>query len=395
MKTLYSLSIFVLSVLFVNAQTPVYLNIGSHNENGFPDPNYSTTINYATYSAYVKQLADTVIARQAKWNFQSDYKFLLGCINHDPHSAATGGTNLIDWMNQSLYIETDPHCHEGLYNYADISKLHDSLGATGRTVVGGQDPYSSRWADMETGINGNFFPTYVWNPDILWGFASPGHGFNDETYGMWRPQDSVNFMADAPGNHLHYIGNGCSNVVFSGSTVTGVMDTLRMILNKIQNGTAPASGFYTATIMCNVRDFNSTFINKMAQIIDSVAPYVASGKVIWATLQEKNALWASTYGSNPFQWDCAQTVGIDQASNPSTFSVYPNPVNNVLTVELGNSSKVNSVAIYDMLGKEIKIVPVTNEKKLDLSTAELQNGIYLVQLRSENKITTQRVSVVH
>lgn len=395
MKKLVLLTLFAVSAHFSFSQAVVYLNIGSHNESGSTDPNYSTTLNYINYSTLVKQLADSVISKHAKWNFQSDYKFLLGCINHDPHSAATGGNNLLYWMNHSFNIETDPHCHEGLYNWADIAKLHDSLGCTNRTVVGGIDPYSYRWQEMQNPISGNTFPTYQWQADLLWGFASPGHGFNDETYGIWRPQDTAHIYTDAPSNHLRYIGNGCSNVVFSTSTAHGVMDTLRMILNKIQNNTAPSTGFYTATIMCNVRDFNSAFVLKMATIIDSVKPYVDAGKVVWATLQEKDSIWAADYASNAFIWNCSDVLSISEY-NSIDFNAYPNPANTAITINFDNAiTEKRKIQLFDILGKEVAMQEISNENSMLINTSTIKEGVYICKITGTNSSGTRRICVVH
>ena len=398
MKKLATLFLLMCFCISLRAQTVVYLNLGSHSESGATDLDYSTTINYTNFYTLTKRLADSVNSKHAKWNFQNDYKFLKGCINHDPHAAATGGYNLVYWMNKSQYIEADPHCHEGLYNWADIAKLHDSLGCTNRKVVGGIDPYSYRWVQMETGINGNFFPTYNWQPDILWGFASPGHGFNDQTYGIWRPQDTANIYTDAPANHLRHIGSGCSNVVFAGSTVTGVMDTLRQILNKLQAGTAPSTGFYTATIMMNMRDFNTAFVTKIATIIDSIKPYVTAGKVKWATLQEKDSIWAATYASTAFEWDCSQTLatGINENADVSSVSIYPNPANDALTIKLDAAKNEKTiVSIYDMLGKELKNVEIGNSDQTIINTSDLKPGMYLCKILSGTNQQSRLLSIVH
>lgn len=383
----------------MRAQTVVYLNLGSHSEAGMTDPDYSTTLNYTNYYTLTKKLADSVNSKHAKWNFQNDYKFLKGCITHDPHAAATGGYNLVYWMNKSQYIEADPHCHEiGGYNWADIAKLHDSLGCTNRKVVGGIDPYSYRWVQLETGISGTTFPFYTWQPDILWGFASPGHGFNDETYGIWRPQDTSNIYTDAPANHLRYIGSGCSNVVFTGSTVTGVMDTLRMILNKLQTGTAPSTGFYTATIMMNMRDFSNTYITKISSIIDSIKPYVTAGKVKWATLQEKDSIWAATYGSVPSEWNCSQTLatGINENNDANAISIYPNPANDALTINLATAKNEKTVVIiYDMMGKELKNVAIENSNQTTINTSDLKPGMYLCKIVSDTGQQSKLISIVH
>lgn len=361
MKKLLLLLLLALPLL-AGAQTKIYLNFNSHNEADGTDPDYSVDSNYTKYYNYVLRLSDSVISKGAKYNFQSDFKFLLGCLNHDPHSTSTGGTNLIAWMNNSPYIEADPHCHEGNYNYADIAHLHDSLiGIRNRTVIGGIDPYSSRWMEMQDSIAGHHWPLYKWKPNIIWGFASPGHGFNDTHYGVWRPKDSINFYTDESTNHLRYIGSGCEKVVFTGSTAHGIMDTLRTLINKLHDHTADTNGFYTATIMFNVRDFSDDFLTKVISIIDSVHPYVLSGDVVWATHQEKDSIWAATYSSRAFKWGCDETLagiiyGTTTACVGTTTNLYDSTTGGVWTSSDTSKATVNSSGVVTGVGIGTSII---------------------------------------
>ncbi|GIV29812.1 MAG: hypothetical protein KatS3mg028_0878 [Bacteroidia bacterium] len=64
--------------LNVNAQTPVYFNIISHNESSDPLDYDGSIADYNTIAPLVKELCDTVISKQAKYNMQVDANFIKG-----------------------------------------------------------------------------------------------------------------------------------------------------------------------------------------------------------------------------------------------------------------------------------------------------------------------------
>jgi hypothetical protein len=94
----------------------------------------------------------------------------------------------------------------------------------------------------------------------------------------------------------------------------------------------------------------------------------------------------------------ANGVGIVPLSLNSTFSVYPNPANNTLNVDLETQVPGPvEFSIFDLTGK---LVMVRNEKatsgsnrfSFDMST--LSEGIYMLEVNEGGNIRTQRISVV-
>ena len=94
MKTIYVLVLFAFCIgKQTFSQTPkVYIHLNSHNEtSGTGELNYdnnSSRADYDTAFKYIKQVADMVIAKNAKYNFQSDVKFLFGCLKWDLKTTA-------------------------------------------------------------------------------------------------------------------------------------------------------------------------------------------------------------------------------------------------------------------------------------------------------------------
>lgn len=84
------------------------------------------------------------------------------------------------------------------------------------------------------------------------------------------------------------------------------------------------------------------------------------------------------------------TVGIDEIiGQESEFSVYPNPVNSIINIE--NKSQVNSFhfIIVNSTGQEI-MSEYMNGQQNKINTSNLTNGIYFLQIKYGNKLTTRK-----
>jgi hypothetical protein len=281
---------------------PVYVTVFTHNEEPLAGrPDYTVDLNYYLQNrALLKLLAETITSRGATYNFESDWNYLKAVAMYDGGSVTdnTAGKNIVRWMKEDLGVEVDPHAHETQYNYADVAYLIEQLGVTPSKNVGGflYDPPDNGqgWEKHINGIYGSVYPSYFWRADNLWGAATAQHlGNDDKSSGIWRPKDRYNFYMDDPNQRLLYIG-GCTNLA------------LPQLLEDIQTGRAPADGFYTATLFTAAQDhFTQQSIAQLGSFIDSLAPYVAQGRVRWVTLTEMAGLWQTEHGSRPSRYDCS------------------------------------------------------------------------------------------
>ena len=67
------------------------------------------------------------------------------------------------------------------------------------------------------------------------------------------------------------------------------------------------------------------------------------------------------------------------------FNIYPNPVNDVLTID-GNYT---SAIIYDVFGK----VVLTTDYQKTINVAALSNGIYFININTNNTITVKKITI--
>ncbi|MCB0766698.1 MAG: T9SS type A sorting domain-containing protein [Flavobacteriales bacterium] len=100
--------------------------------------------------------------------------------------------------------------------------------------------------------------------------------------------------------------------------------------------------------------------------------------------------------SNPLSWTVAcGGVGIEELGT-SSIALYPNPTNGLLTIAFGEAitGKV-SIRVLDMSGRTVIETPVNmagaDRSIIDLSN--LQQGNYMVQVRTADHVTNQRVQV--
>ncbi|MFD2543265.1 T9SS type A sorting domain-containing protein [Lacinutrix gracilariae] len=76
--------------------------------------------------------------------------------------------------------------------------------------------------------------------------------------------------------------------------------------------------------------------------------------------------------------------------NKTTFAVYPNPVTNGLVTISSTSNEVISVAVYDILGKQVLNQEVSNNT---LNVSALTSGVYLVKLEQNGNVSTKKLVV--
>lgn len=395
-------------------QTPkVYIHLNSHNEtSGTGELNYdnpSSRNDYDTAFKYIKQVADMVIAKNAKYNFQSDVKFLLGCLKWDLKTAVTSNLNLVKWMDNSPNIECDPHSHEGkypgtafgkYYNYSDVAHLHDSLGATNRKNVGGFKvdgiQNHSNWPNLEAGEQGTAFSTSgAWKPNVLWGGSYKAGTHNDMNFfGTYKPTLDTNNSATASSNNnqrLRIQGNGCSMVLHDTTSEQRLIRELGKIFRNVHYGGYPNTEFYTQVIQFNCRDiYKANFVSRLTTIIDSINNYVNLGWVEWKTISEKDVVWKATpYDSTYKRINCVNLpTGTPERYIINELALYPNPIINKLII--AHTAYINSVIITDALGRAIYKEHEINAEKTELNTEFLKPGLYFVSVKLNNGKTATR-----
>jgi hypothetical protein len=369
-------------------QDTLYINFNSHCEESDKDPagvtlNYTTNqAQYTQYRAYVKQIADMIRTKGAKWNYQSDWNFLLAAQQFDKGDASTNSKNLLRWMAEDNggQIQLDPHAHQTQYNYADVAYLLDQLSPTikssknaggftwngpmgGQTLMG-MTTAGYTWDSLAKGLKGRKYPTYTWKAEVLLGGASydyarmqTAHGADLNHVGAWRPRDttSAGYMNHTCTAALANLGVGGDAIVDStkpiATVVTEIMANVRATIAAMK---ANKGKFFVMQIQTNQRDFSrSGYLDKISILLDSLRPLAASGQIKWATHSEKAAAWKALYNEQPNFYPF--TTGVDKCSTPpaaalaapTLLSPADKAVNQPLFTTL-QWSAVPSVTLYDV-----------------------------------------------
>ncbi len=89
-------------------------------------------------------------------------------------------------------------------------------------------------------------------------------------------------------------------------------------------------------------------------------------------------------------------VGIEENTTTSTWSVYPNPVNNHINITTDRLSEDAQLIVHNSVGQRVyeqKLNALRNFGAINI--ADWENGIYMISITQNGTISTQRVLVQH
>ena len=85
----------------------------------------------------------------------------------------------------------------------------------------------------------------------------------------------------------------------------------------------------------------------------------------------------------------SQTIGIDNLTVTKNIKLYPNPIKNILSINVNNNLNISRIEILNLLGKTIYI---SNTNFHTVNTSEFDSGIYYVNLYdNDNNVYSKRI----
>ncbi len=75
--------------------------------------------------------------------------------------------------------------------------------------------------------------------------------------------------------------------------------------------------------------------------------------------------------------------GITEENLANSISVFPNPAVDNIIIETANSEKVNSVKVYDVLGKLLMEEKANDVERMELNISTLEKGVYYMELTTQ------------
>ncbi len=166
---------------------------------------------------------------------------------------------------------------------------------------------------------------------------------------------------------------GCDSTVTTNLTVGVEIDTYVERLNAVFNVNTTSGATYQWLDCEN----NNTPIAG-----ETNTTYTASEEGFYAV--------AITLGSCKDTSLCNELPYIVSIKNndENSISVYPNPTENSVTIELNESYYNSSLTILDVTGKVVYNQLVKDQLNLNVSTKELKKGVYFIKIQAQNQAET-------
>lgn len=95
------------------------------------------------------------------------------------------------------------------------------------------------------------------------------------------------------------------------------------------------------------------------------------------------------YIDNIWVYEGNEPVGVNEVNTTNQISIYPNPANEVITVNISNES-LSRIEIYDITGKLV-LSQTVRQKKTTIDIKDLNSGMYLMNVISGNAKYSERI----
>lgn len=294
-----------------------------------------------------------------------DYLAVINLTTNQVEStiAMPEGVEFIKEINGKLYVT-----HQGGYGYGTSLSIVDALTHNVTTIPVGDIPNSMVEKD-----------NYLY---VLCGGMPDWSG--SETSGKLVKIDLLDnsivsqfpFTNNQHPMHLNLLNNYLYYTLGS--------DIYKMAVTDVN---LPAASFITTPVTDYLGIYGFDVIDDKIYVADANG-YAANG---FAHIYDVNGTFLSTKTAgnipNHFYKSKQSTLGLDDNADIATISIYPNPATTTFYI---NSDKNVAVKIYDLTGKIVKN-EVYSPSGIDVSN--LEKGIYVVEMNSENQKQTSKLVV--
>ena len=177
--------------------------------------------------------------------------------------------------------------------------------------------------------------------------------------------------------------------------VTGVLNNVDVPANK-NKGVAPEFEDWQALPMDSTKspigyDWKYFDMEQFTYIIEDSLAYFVRNK-------DKNVYklvfsgFDYTIGKVLFQKSMVYTSAINELQSKASFSIYPNPANNVLNIDLMQNGDWEEIYISNINGKTV-FQAMVSDKDIKIQTAKYPAGIYFVKLKSASNFQVRKLII--
>ncbi|MBP1646478.1 MAG: hypothetical protein H6Q16_2056 [Bacteroidetes bacterium] len=153
------------------------------------------------------------------------------------------------------------------------------------------------------------------------------------------------------------------------------------------------------SVTATVGTYNNCIVVRETGMTDSVnvideyyyAPSVGLVKTERLYHREEIQNWVASL-TNILAYNCYVGLQNNGFTDENLITIYPNPASNIVNLEIKDVSKeILKLNIYNILGVLVKTETISNNNQINIS--DLNNGIYLLALKSKDFTTKQKLII--
>ncbi len=201
------------------------------------------------------------------------------------------------------------------------------------------------------------------------------------------------------------------------NTITAITDSTSGNITITASNSCGTSPVQTLAVTAHSLPHISAVTNDSLLCIGQSAILTASGAntYLWNTSETTNSIsvtppvGTTTYtvtgtdingcsNSTTITQDVTVCAGITENSNSITSNIYPIPAKDVLNIELVNVSNQNTkitVNIYSIDGKKVFYSQYDNSDKIILNVSDIETGMYVVEVITDNGKLSKNIVITH
>jgi len=164
------------------------------------------------------------------------------------------------------------------------------------------------------------------------------------------------------------------------------------------DGSFGSSGVIPQTGGTQGQSYQQTFTLTIPTSTNGVSKYNADNIYIVAFVAEYNTDNTKRDVLNAVQEKLTangEVVSVKEISGPKQIVIYPNPASEQVFVMMDQKNDLVEILLYDMTGKVVKAQKHSDSSVAGLNIKDLQEGIYLLNIRTGNSVYNSKIIVHH
>ena len=145
-------------------------------------------------------------------------------------------------------------------------------------------------------------------------------------------------------------------------------------ISDIANGNLTESGSFDVYPPNNVASFNGAF---------TVYPYFESGNIMISALS-----YTDNNYPGGFYLVRDSSLGLNDNSLNTSISIYPNPVKNLLQIDIKDSVQITNIRVYDALGR---LILLKEDQFSSVDVSKISTGLLFIKIETDQGSVTKKV----